>query len=165
MPTQLPACHTDHTAWPVRSMAAQSRTIQSQVAERAIAFCRRVDEHARLSSMTEDAEGYTRLRMRAGDSHTIQSLRTMLNRMMPLASTRVTESLVDGTLEAEVTVLTTDQEHAAARALVTRQRFVSYWLLLAWTCFFVGVAEWLMQSSNVAFVMGDNATTAARDEL
>ena len=129
--------------WPLRSMAAQESTLQSQVMARALAACRGVDGLARAVSMTEDADGLTHLRFRAGDAHSLNGLQEALQRVMPLSATRVTESWVDGTLEAEVTVLTKAQERAAARCAVVRGRLPAYWLLAAWVCFLVGVCEWV----------------------
>ena len=51
--------------------------------------------------------------------------------MLPLSTTQVTESMLDGTLEAEVTVPTEAQERLAARYAVAKERLVAYWLLAA----------------------------------
>ena len=123
-------------------MAAQESTLQSQVLARALAACRAVDPQARAVSMTEDADGLTHLRVRAGDAHSLNGLQEALQRVMPLSQSRVTESWVDGTLEAEVTVLTKAQERLAARFAAAKRRLPAYWVLAAWACFLVGVCEW-----------------------
>ena len=142
--------------WPLRSMTAQEKTLQSRVVARAMQACRVIDSAARAVSMTEDAEGLTHMRVRAGDAHTLNGLRSALQRMLPLSTTQVTESLIDGTLEASVTVPTEAQERLAARCAVAKERLATYWLLAAWACFFVGVGEWWWSV---------NAGVEAKDEL
>ena len=137
-------------------MAAQERTLQSAIVRRCLEACRRVDGQARVVSMTEDgATGLTHLRVRAGDAQSLNGLQKALWRVMPLSATRVTESWVDGTLEADVTVLTQQQERRAARYEVAKERPVAYWLLAAWACFLLGVGEW---SASVGLLR-------AKDEL
>ena len=61
---------------------------------------------------------------------------------MPFSATQVTESWMDGTLEADVTVPTAQQEQLAARAVATSTRLTKYWLLLAWVFVLLGMGEW-----------------------
>jgi len=137
-------------------MAAQETTLLSQVVARAMAACRAVDPQARPVSMTEDGEGLTHLRVRAGDAHSVNGLQSALQRVLPLSQSRVTESWVDGTLEASVTVLTKSQERYAARFAVAKRRFVAYWLLASWVCVLIGVGEWYW---------GLRAVAETKDEL
>lgn len=138
--------------WPKRSMATQERSFfESAVVRRCQEACRRIDATSRVVSMTEDAAGLTHLRFRAGDTHTLEQLRAALGNAMRLSTTRVTESWVDGTLEADVTVLTARQERRAARHEVAKGRLVAYWLLLAWVFLFLGIGEW---SASVRAVRG-----------
>ena len=122
---------------------AQERSLQSAVVQRCLAACRRIDAQSKIVSMTEDGlTGFTHLRLRAGDTHTLEHLRVALGGVMRFSTTRVTENCVDGTLEADVTVPTRQQEWLAARREVTRGRLAAYWLLLAWFCFLLGLHEW-----------------------
>ena len=122
---------------------AQERTLQSSVVRRALDACRHVDPQARVVSMTEDGQtGLTHLRVRAGDAHTVNGLQQALWRAMPFATARVTENWMDGTLEADVTVLTAQQERLAARYEVAKTRLVAYWLLLGWAFILLGMGEW-----------------------
>lgn len=117
--------------------------MQTTVVKRCLEACRAIDAKSRLVSMTEDgATGLTHLRVRASDAHTVNALRQALWRAMPLSSTRVTESWVDGTLEADVTVLTQQQERRAARYEVAKERLVAYWLLASWLFLLLGMGEW-----------------------
>lgn len=130
--------------WPFRSMAAQQETLSSTIVQRALAACRGVDASSRLASMTADVDGLTRLRVRAGDTYSLAGLQAALASVLPLSTTRVHESFVDGTLEAEVLVHTQEQEYTEARLRVTSSRCVTLWLLLAWVAFLIGTAEYLL---------------------
>ena len=124
-------------------MAAQQRSMQSAVVQRCLQACRRIDGAARVVSMTTDsATGLTHLRVRAGDTHTLEKLRGALGGVLRLSTTCVTENWVDGTLEADVTVLTSQQERLEARRLVARERVAAYGLLLAWVFLLLGLHEW-----------------------
>lgn len=61
---------------------------------------------------------------------------------MPLSLVEVNESFLDGTLEAAITVFTAAEEKERARQQVTRTRFLSYPLLLAWVCLVFGAGDW-----------------------
>jgi hypothetical protein len=136
---------------------AQERTLQTSVVRRALEACRRVDAQSRVVSMTTDAiTGLTHLRVRAGDVHTVNGLQQALWGAMPFSTARVTENWIDGTLEADVTVLTAPQERLAARHAVARTRATAYWLLLAWAFIFLGMGEW---SASV------RGTLLGKDEL
>lgn len=111
--------------------------------KRALEACRRVDAQSRVVSMTTDAvTGLTHLRVRAGDVHTVNGLQQALWAAMPFATSRVTENWMDGTLEADVTMLTAHQERCAARCEVVKTRLAAYWLLLAWVFLLMGLGAW-----------------------
>ena len=140
---QAPPPPDPRSVWPQRSPMAQERTLQSSVVRRALDACRRVDPQSRVVSMTEDARtGLTHMRVRAGDVHTVNGLQQALWGAMPFATARVTENWIDGTLEADVTVLTAQQERRAARYEVAKTRLVAYWLLLGWAFILLGMGEW-----------------------
>lgn len=130
-------------------MAGQERTLQSRVVQTALEACRRVDQSVRVANMTEDADGTTYLRVRAGDAHSVASLQQALQQALPLASTSVTESMLDGTLEAELVVLNKRQEYLHARRLVSRERIPGYTIVLAWIFVCLGVGEWGALVRNV----------------
>jgi hypothetical protein len=122
---------------------AQRRTLQEAVVQRCQEACRLIDPSSRVVRMTEDGgTGLTHVRVRAGDAHTVSGLQRALRSVMPFSATQVTESWVDGTLEADVTVPTAQQERRAARALATSTRLTKYWLLLAWVFVLLGMGEW-----------------------
>ena len=63
-------------------MAGQERTLQSRVVQTALEACRRVDQSVRVANMTEDADGTTYLRVRAGDAHSVASLQQALQQAL-----------------------------------------------------------------------------------
>ena len=89
-----------------RVMNGENPSLAERVVQSVLATCREIDHSARLVSMTKDTTGETHLRVRAGDIHSVESLRRALVDAMPLSQTVVQESWADGTLEAEVTVPT-----------------------------------------------------------
>ena len=138
-------------------MAAQQRSMQSTVVQRCLQACHGIDGASRVVSMTTDGvTGLTHLRVRAGDAHTLEKLRGALGSVLRLSTTSVTENWVDGTLEADVTVLTSQQERLEARRIVARGRVAAYWLLLAWFFLLLGLHEWWSSA-------GDG--TRGKDEL
>ncbi len=128
--------------WPQRTMAAQQRTLESRIVARATRACQQIDPSARVANYTEEADGTGRLRLRAGDTYSLEAMREALAEVLPLSSTRVTESWLDGSMEVEVLVLTRAQERWHARYAVAKERLVGYWLVLAWVVLFLGVGEW-----------------------
>ncbi len=113
------------------------------IVQKVLATCRGIDGAVKLINMTRDAQGHTHLRVRAGDVHSVESLRRALQDTMPLSQCTVQESWLDGTLEAEVTVYTEDEEYRRARAKAIKSRWIMYPLLLAWVLLFLGLGEWV----------------------
>lgn len=142
-----------------RVMGGDNPTLAESVVQNVMDTCRGVDHNARLVTMTKSTGGHIKLRVRAGDIHSVNSLQRALADAMPLSSTLVQESWVDGTLEAEVTVLPRDEEYRVARKLVASKRLFQYWIAFAWILICLGVAEWVT-SVRVAW-----APELLRDEL
>ena len=136
--------------------SASSNRMENAVAESILSSCKAVDEHAKLVHMTKDAEGHTHVRVRAGDVHSVESLRRELEAALPLAACDVTESWLDGSLEAELTIFSPSVERRRARALVTRSKWISRLIGIAWLLIFVGVSE---------LVAALRAVLVAKDEL
>ena len=129
--------------FPLRSMEGQKRTLADELVRRVLAACRAVDGQAVVSNMTKNgATGATHIRVRAGDTHSVYSLSKALQNVMPLSDITINESMVDGVLEADLTVLTKRDERVRARAYVANRRLFSYPLLLAWVCLFVAIRDY-----------------------
>lgn len=140
-------------------MSGDNPTLAESVVRSVVDTCRQVDHNARLVTMTKDATGRSHLRVRAGDVHSVASLQRALEDAMPLSSTSVLESWIDGTLEAEITVLTPSEEYYSARRLVSSKRLFQYWIAIAWILIILGVGEYIA-TLRVAFT-----PPTLRDEL
>ena len=140
-------------------MSGENPSLAEHVVRSVMDTCKEVDHNARLVSMTKDPSGQLHMRVRAGDVHSVQSLQRALAEAMPLSQSTVLESWVDGTLEADITVLTRAEEYWAARKLVTGKRMFLYWIGIAWIIIFVGTGEW------VAAVRLADLPATLRDEL
>lgn len=100
---------------PIRVFKPKPERMASAVVESVLAACRRVDRDATLASATYTQEGQTLVRIRSGASGSVTLLRRALQAAMPLAVTDVTDSPLDGTCEAAVTVPQGVDEQRAAR--------------------------------------------------
>ena len=140
-------------------MSGENPTLSDHIVRLVLDTCTGIDHNAKLVAMTRDMQGHAHLRIRAGDVHSVESLRRALQDAMPLSKCTVNESWLDGTLEAEVTVYTASEEYRQARRLVTTRRLVSYWIAIATLCLFLGLGEW------AAAVRSASAPVSVRDEL
>lgn len=144
-----------------RVMNGENPSLSERVVRSVLATCREIDHNARLVSMTKDTTGETHLRVRAGDVHSVESLRRALVDAMPLSHTMVQESWADGTLEAEVTVPTADEEYRLARRMVTTKRLFQYWIAIATILVILGFGEWAAAIQNRRYA----AAASVHDEL
>lgn len=126
-----------------RCMNGTNPTLADTVVQNVLAACRGVDDASKLMTMTHDSAGNAIVRVRAGDVHSVASLQRALSSALPLSETSVSESWLDGALEAEVTIFTAERERGKARQTVTKSRLVAYPLLAAWVCILVGLGEWV----------------------
>lgn len=90
----------------------------SKVVESVLAACRGVDGDATLASATYTQDGQTLVRIRSGATGSVHMIQRALQNALPLATTDVTDSTLDGTCEAAVTVPQGQDETRAARFLV-----------------------------------------------
>jgi hypothetical protein len=139
-----------------RRMTGSNPTLSEAVVRNVMLKCTEVDKDAKLVSMTRDTLGHTHMRVRAGDVHSVSTLQRELSSMFPLSECNVSESWVDGTLEAELTVHTAPEEFRRARKMVTDQKLVAYWIGIGTISLFMGLGQWVAALS---------ATLVAHDEL
>lgn len=100
---------------------ARPRRMTSRVVESVLAACRKIDDGATLASATYTQDGQTLVRIRSSASGSVTFLRRALQASMPLSVTDVTDSPLDGTCEASVTVPQgVDEQRAARRLIQTR---------------------------------------------
>jgi len=142
-------------------MSGDNPTLSEAVVRNVMRKCTEVDSKSQLVSMTRDTTGHTHMRVRAGDVHSVATLQRELARELPLSECTVSESWVDGTLEAEVTVFTAEEERRRARKMVTKRRAVSYLIAIGTICLLLGIGQWAAGFG----VSAVGAVGAARDEL
>ena len=82
--------------------------------------CRTVDGAARVCHYTV-TDGVTRLRLRPGAEQAAADLAARLTSVFPLASVGVHHNMLDGSVEADVTVPALSDERRAARRLAVRR--------------------------------------------
>ena len=133
-----PACASSNAR-----MSGSRASVSENVARNVLSTCEAIDAASRLVSVTRDDLGSCRVRIRAGDVHTLASLKRALGREMPLSRIVVTESFIDGTLEAEVTVYAHRQERRLARSMARRSRVVRWCTLVFIGCILSGIVAWM----------------------
>lgn len=166
IPQQRPSCPTDAdlagalytpNTWQAESrppspIKAPPKRMASGVVASVLAACRRVDGDATLASATYTQDGQTLVRIRSGATGSMTALRHALQSAMPLATTDVIDSPLDGTCEAAVTVPQGADEQRAARSLITTR--ILYRVLFNAGCLLLvaGIGAW---ASNILQGMDD----------
>lgn len=84
------------------------------VAQRVLDACRRDDPDARITFVGRDEDGRTRVRIRAGNGASVQTLQRGLQRLMPYARVRTSEDILDGSVQVEIVVPTEEDERGKA---------------------------------------------------
>lgn len=142
----------------LRCAMSENPSLSDHIVGQVLGTCQSIDHNAKLVAMTRDVLGHAHLRIRAGDVHSVESLRRALQDAMPLSSCEASESWLDGTLEAEVVVFSKREEYLRARHIVCQRRSVAYTIAIATIALLLGLAEWF-----AAFRAG--TTSSMRDEL
>lgn len=125
----------------------------SPVVQSVLAACKRVDRDATLASATYTQDGQTLVRIRSGASGSVTLLRQALQAAMPLATTDVTDSPLDGTCEAAVTVPQGHDEQLVARGLIRARMLYRVLLNVGVLLVVAGIGAW---ASNVLQSMDDS---------
>lgn len=113
------------------------------VARRVLDACRRSDPQAQISYVGRDENERTRVRVRSSNGCSVQSLQKVLKELMPFAAVRTSESVLDGSVQAEIIVPTGDDEYKLAYGASAQQW--SGWLLqsAAAVLLLLGTGMWL----------------------
>ena len=85
------------------------------IAQRVIEACKRDDPDARITYVGRDDDERTRVRVRSGNGASVQAMQRTLKKLMPFARVRTSEDVLDGSVQAEITVPTARDERALAR--------------------------------------------------
>lgn len=100
-----------------------SRRMSSASVVSVLRACQDIDSDASLASATYTQDGHTLVRIRSGISGSVNTIQRALQRALPLAFTDVTDSALDGTCEASVTVLNQHEESRQAWRLAAGHAF------------------------------------------
>lgn len=136
---------------PIKREAPPKR-MASAVVESVLAACRRVDNDATLASATYTQDGQTLVRIRSGASGSVTMLQRALQSAMPLAVTDVTDSTLDGTCEASVTVPVGKDERYAAWSMAASRVLPRIMFNIGILMVVAGVGAWasdILQSVDV----------------
>ena len=147
------------TTQPARSASPPRASFTEGVARRVAAACQQDDPGARITYVGRDEHERTRVRVRSGGGCSVQAMQRTLLKLMPYATVRTSEDVLDGSTQAEIVVPTKNDEYsmakqaAAARIPIRVLGALACWLLLA------GMGSWA-----VDVVIAVNAAGAsARD--
>ena len=116
------------------------------VVESVLKACRRVDPGSTLASATYTQEGHTLVRIRSGASGSVTMIQRGLQRALPLATTDVTDSALDGTCEAAVTVPVGRDENNVAWAMASAKLMPKVLFNVGVLLLVAGVGAWVSEA-------------------
>lgn len=107
------------------------------VAKRVLDACRREDTDASITYVGVDETGRTRVRVQSSVLSSVETLQRSLRKAMPFAIVRTSESVLDGTLQAELIVPTSQDEFSMA---YTKEKLTLFFRLLSGGATIIGAA-------------------------
>jgi len=131
---------------PPSPVRPKPKRMASAVVESVLSACRRVDSDATLASATYTQDGQTLVRIRSGATGSMTLLRQALQAAMPLSTTDVIDSPLDGTCEAAVTVPQGYDEQRVARRLIKARVLYKLLFNLGLLLLVAGIGAW---ASNI----------------
>jgi len=118
--------------------------VTSNVVDNVLKKCKIIDAGVTLASATYTNSGETLVRVRTGATGSVTVLQQAIDMIMPLTSSDIIDSPLDGTCEISVIVPRKENEIKMARNLV-RKRVVARMLGHAgFFCFLFGLAAWIV---------------------
>ena len=112
-------------------------TTCDEVAQRVLQACRKKDDGATVTYVGRNDDNQTIVRVRAGTAASVGALQSSMQGLFPFARVRTSESVLDGTLQAEIMVPTSEDEWRFACA-DARSRLSVRLLRMAAFALFVG---------------------------
>ena len=124
-------------------MAEQNgRGTTDSVAQRVLGICRRTDEGARITYVGRDESDRTVVRIASSVASSVSALQRGLASAMPLARVRTSENTLDGSMHAQITVPTCDDEWDQALGATVSRRPLKALRALAVAMLFIGIGMW-----------------------
>lgn len=140
-PLHLPPSWSSDATAPPPSPVPERRMASASVAS-VLQACKKIDNDASLASATYTQDGHTLVRIRSGISGSVNTIQRALQRALPLAVTDVTDSALDGTCEASVTVLNQHEESRQAWRLAAGHAFPRLLQNAGLALLLLGVGVW-----------------------
>lgn len=131
-----------------RSSSHARSSFTEGVAARVIAACRREDPAARITYVGRDEHQRTRVRVRTGGGASVQALQRALSSLMPYATVRASEDVMDGSAQAEIVVPTKQDEYNIARNAASSRVGNRTLAVVACSLGLIGVGMWMSEISN-----------------
>jgi hypothetical protein len=112
--------------------------------------CKTIDAACSVTYVGLDECERTVVRIRAGSSASVGALQRALARRMPFARVRASENVLDGSLQAQITLPTRHDETRLARASVARRAPVRALRALAIACACIAILSYVGQIASGA---------------
>tara|TARA_B100000575_G_scaffold181906_2_gene146075 strand:- start:1590 stop:2093 length:504 start_codon:yes stop_codon:yes gene_type:complete len=114
------------------------RTTCDDVAQRVLSACRKRDEGCMVTYVGRNDDDQTIVRVRAGNAASVGALQASMQNLFPFARVRTNESVLDGTLHAEIVVPTAHDEWKFACADASTHTGVRAMKVIAFALFVGG---------------------------
>ena len=112
------------------------------VAQRVLEACQQEDPDSRITYVGRDESERTRVRVRAGNGASVESLQRALHQLMPFAIVRTSEDVLDGSAQAEIVVPTLGDEYGMAYAQAADKIYNRVLGVLSAVFVAIGVGMW-----------------------
>ena len=125
-----------------RGNGKPSKTFTEGIAARILEICRGQDTDSRITYVGRDEDGHTVVRVRGGASSSVITLQRALGSLMPFARVRTSEDILDGSVQTQIIIPTSNDEWDLAYQTV-KGRLASRLLRgLAFAITFFGLTVW-----------------------
>ncbi|MBE36442.1 MAG: hypothetical protein CMI16_12945 [Opitutaceae bacterium] len=115
-------------------------TTCDEVAQRVLRACRKKDDGAVVTYVGRNDDNQTIVRVRAGNAASVGALQSSMQGIFPFARVRAHESVLDGTLHAEIVVPTAQDEWRFACADANTHKAVRMVKVVAFVLLIGGAA-------------------------
>lgn len=105
------------------------------------------DHACKITFVGRDEDGRTVVRVKSGAASSVVTLQRALNRLMPYARVRTSEDVLDGSVQAQIVVPTSEDEWAAAEKAESTRLLYKMLSACSFAMFAVGVGIWISSSA------------------
>lgn len=119
-----------------------ARCTTDSVAQRVLNICKKTDDEAKITYVGRDEDDRTIVRVSSSAASSVSALQRALADAMPLARVRASENTLNGSMSAQITVPTADDEWEAAFAATLARRPFQALRAVVVAILLVGVWMW-----------------------